>query len=112
MAAADEEYEELPVNLVLVQAEAIKDILPLRAEIVQHSHMVDSLIIGGRIIGLPSEQGESRLLAFLVREGRTMLAAATAKFEWDTGRFTTTFKTTGESRGSLKIAVFCYIDDD
>jgi hypothetical protein len=112
LAAADEAYEELPVNLVLIQAGAVKDILPLHAEIVQHSHVADGLIIGGRIIGLPSEQGEGRLLAFLVREGRTMLAAAATKFEWGTGRFTTTFKTTGESLGSLKIAVFCHIDDD
>jgi hypothetical protein len=111
LAAADEAYEELPVNLVLIQAEAVKDILPLHAEIVQHSPVADGLIIGGRIVGLPSEQGEGRLLAFLVREGRTMLAAATAKFDWETGHFTTMFKITGENRGSLKIAVFCYIDD-
>jgi hypothetical protein len=112
MAAADDEYEELAANLVLVQADAVKDIQPLRAEILQHTHLTDSLIIGGRIIGLPPEQGESRLMAFLVREGKTMLAAATAKFQWDTGHFTTTFKTGPDSRGLLKMAVFCYSDDD
>jgi hypothetical protein len=112
LAAADEAYEELPVNLVLIQAGAVRDILPLHAEIVQHSPVADGLIIGGRIIGLPSEQGESRLMAFLVREGKTMLAAATAKFEWGTGHFTTRFKTGPDSRGLLKMAVFCYSDDD
>jgi hypothetical protein len=112
MAAADDEYEDLSVNLVLVQAEVVKDILPLRAEIVQHTFTQGRLIIGGRIIGLPTEQGEDRFLAFLVREGQTMLAAATARFDWSTGHFTTTFKTGQESHGSLKIAVFCYLDDD
>jgi hypothetical protein len=112
LAAADNEYEELAVNLVLVQADLVKDIQPLRAEIVQHEPLADNLIIGGRIIGLPPQQGESRLLAFLDREGQTMLAAATAKFNWGTGHFTSTFKTGQDSRGSLKIAVFCYIYDD
>jgi hypothetical protein len=112
LAAADDEHEELAVNFVLVQAGVVKDIRPLRAEILQHKPLQDCLIIGGRILGLPPEQGESCLLTFLIPEGQTMLAAATAKFDWGSGHFTTTFKIAGERRGSLKIAVFCYIDDD
>jgi hypothetical protein len=111
MAAADEEGEVLAANFVLVQNGLVKDIRPIHAQILQRKAMQGGFIIGGRIIDMPQEQGMGRFLAFLEREGRTMLSAADAKFDRSTGHFTTTFKPGGEGHGSLKIAVFCYVDD-
>jgi len=112
MAAADDESEVEPANFVLVVDGIVKAIRPIQVEVLERNLTAVGLIIGGRIIEMPRDHGERRLLAFLAREGRTVVPAADIKWDESTGHFALTFKLEDHKQGRLKIALFCYVDAD
>ena len=112
MAAADDESEVEPANFVLVVDGIVKAIRPIQVEVLERNLTAVGLIIGGRIIEMPRDHGERRLLAFLAREGRTVVPAADIKWDESTGHFALTFKLEDHKHRRLKIAVFCYVDAD
>lgn len=112
MAAADDASEVEAANFVLVKGGIVWEIRPIHAEILQKAIVTGGVTIGGRLINMPNYKGERRLLAFLPREGRTMLRASELKWDESTGHFTATFRPSENGYGNLKLALFCYGDDE
>jgi len=112
MAAAEDQHDLEPANFVLVQDGEVQEIRPLQFVILHRAIVANGFAIGGRIIGLPAEEGEHHLLCFFMREGQAMLPAHGVQWDESTGHFTVRFKTENEERGRLKLAVFCNLEAD
>jgi hypothetical protein len=112
MAAADDASEVEAANFVLVKGGIVLEIRPMHAEILQKTMTPAGVTIGGRIIDMPKDKGERRLIAFLTRERETMLGVSELKWNESTGHFTANFKLLENAYGNLKLALFCYRDDE
>lgn len=102
MAAKDEAIETTTVNLVVFEKGEVRELMPLRAEIMKRDRGVS---ISGQVLDLPGALKGSRLMCRFVPAGGRAISPRRVVWEAESGNFMAEFDTEAVMEGRLLAAV-------